>query len=149
MNQLVYERLVKEYNRQCEAYNHEEDGINLIEYKYLSNCLDTMEYMDHNYSIDLDCSAISLEVLDILFENAHEAYQEGTLDQSDLFIEMFSGYVGMVYKNELGGDYVYDESGEALNIQTHHVYPREDVEQCIFHGNKISELFKELKENLS
>ena len=148
MNNQIYERLVKEYNRQSQALNEEGQGINLIEYKYLSNCLDCLEYMDHNYSIDLDCSGVSLEVLDILFDHAYEAYKEGSFDHADLFVDMFSGYVGMVYKNEFGGEFAYDESDEILNICSNHVYPKKDIEECVFFGRKITKIFQKIKEDL-
>ncbi|MGN1344468.1 MAG: hypothetical protein ACI4U3_07800 [Traorella sp.] len=149
MNKEVYERLVKECNRQSEMLNSDGQGINLVEFKYLNNCLDCMEYMDNCYSIDLDCSEISLEVMDIMFENAHEAYLENELEHVDLFIEMFSGYVGMVYKNILGGNFVYDENNEALNVNTNHIYVNEDIKACIFEGKKVSEQFKVYKEVLA
>lgn len=149
MNQKIYEKLVKEFNDQTEKLHQEGKVINLVEYKYLSNCLDCMEYMDENFKIDLDCSAVSLEVLDILFENAYEALQEGSLENVDRFIDMMSGYIGMVYKNEWGGDYVYDEQSEALNVSSNHLYPKKDVEECIYHHKKISELFQMIGEYLS
>ena len=148
MNIEVYERLVKECNRQTQALNSNGEGINLIEYKYLTNCLDCMEYMEKYYSIDLDCSEVSLEVIDIMFENAHEAYLENEFDHLDLFVEMFSGYVGMVFKNAFGGDFVYDEKNEALNVNTNHLYIDEDVRSCIVEGGKISEKFDAYKEVL-
>ena len=76
MHVEIYTRLVEECNRQTKALNEEGSSVNMIEFKYLSNCLDCMEYMDKYYSIDLDCSEVSLEVIDIMFENAHEAYLE-------------------------------------------------------------------------
>lgn len=149
MNRFVYERLVNEYNRQSKALNENHEGINLIEYRYLSNCLDCMEYMDKYYQIDLDCSAVSLEVLDVMFEHAHEALKEGSFDHAEVFIDMFGGYVGMVYKNELGGDFVYDETGEALDCQTNHLYPKQDVENCIYQSTKISDQFRMIMKYLS
>lgn len=148
MNVEVYTRLVNECNRQTKALNEEGNTVNLVEYKYLSNCLDCMEYMETNYSIDLDCSEVSLEILDILFQNAHEAYEEGSFDNLDLFVEMFSGYVGMVYKNEFGGEFVYDETSEALNVHTNHIYVHEDVKKCILENIKISDIFKSYQEML-
>lgn len=149
MNAQIYERLVHEYNRQSQLLKEECAGINLLEYHYLSNCLDCMEYMDKYYQIDLDCSAISLEVLDVMFDHAHAAIEENSFDHAEVFVEMFSGYVGMVYKNELGGEFVYDETGEALNCQTNHLYPKKDVEACIYHHQKITTHFQQIKEMLS
>ena len=146
MHVEIYTRLVEECNRQTKALNEEGSTVNLIEYKYLSNCLDCMEYMDKYYSIDLDCSEVSLEVIDIMFKNAHEAYLENEFDHLDLFVDMFGGYVGMVIKNEFGGNFVYDETGEALNINTNHIYVNQEVRNCILNGNKIEDYFKYLKE---
>lgn len=146
MHVEVYTRLVNECNRQTKALNEDGNTVNLIEYKYLSNCLDCMEYMDKFYSIDLDCSEVSLEVIDIMFENAHEAYLDNEFDNLDLFVDMFSGYVSMVIKNEFGGNFVYDETGEALNINTNHIYVNQEVRKCIVNGNKIEDYFKYLKE---
>lgn len=146
MNVEVYTRLVEEANRQTKALNEESNTINMVEYKYLTNCLDCMEYMEQSYNIDLDCSSVSLEVLDILFENAHDAYEEGSFDNLDIFVEMFSGYVGMVYKNEFGGQFVYDETGEALNIDSNHIYVSDDVRNCILKNIKISKIFNQYKE---
>lgn len=145
MNKSVYERLVIEYNRQSKALNEENESVNLCEYKYLTNCLDCMEYMDQNYKIDLDCSEVSLEVIDILFENAHIAYKEGNFDHLDLFVDMFSGYVAMVFKNELGGEFVYDEHGEALDIQSNPLYIHEMVRCCIVSNLKIEDEFMKIK----
>lgn len=145
MNHVIYERLVKEYNKQVVSLQNDEGCINLCEHKYLTNCLDCMEYMDQNYSIDLDCSAISLEVIDMFFENARIAYQEGSLDHIDLFIDMFAGYVAMVIKNEFGGEFVYDDQGEALDIQSNPLYIKEMVRNCIEHENKISDEFSKIK----
>lgn len=146
MHVEIYTKLVEECNRQTKALNEEGSTVNLVEYKYLSNCLDCMEYMDKFYNIDLDCSNISLEVIDIMFENAHEAYLENEFDNLDLFIDMFSGYVGMVYKNAFGGNFVYDEIGEALNINTNHIYVNNEVRNCIVNGTKISDYFNHVKE---
>lgn len=148
MNQPIYERLVIEYNRQVASLQNDEGCVNLCEYKYLTNCLDCMEYMDQNYSIDLDCSEISLEVIDMFFENARIAYQEGSLDHIDLFIDMFAGYVAMVFKNEFGGEFVYDDHGEALDIQSNPLYIKEMVSNCLKYENKIKEEFVKIKELL-
>ena len=148
MHVEIYTKLVEECNRQTKALNEEGNSVNLIEFKYLSNCLDCMEYMDKYYSIDLDCSEISLEVIDIMFDNAHEAYLENEFDNLDLFVDMFGGYVGMVYKNEFGGEFVYDETGEALNVNTNHIYVDRDVRNCIVNGNKILDCFNAYKEVL-
>lgn len=148
MNVEVYTRLVEECNRQTKALNEEGNTINMVEYKYLTNCLDCMEYMEQSYNIDLDCSSVSLEVIDILFENAYEAYQEGSFDNLDIFVDMFSGYVGMVFKNTFGGQFVYDENSEALNVNTNHIYIQQDVYKCITENIKISQLFKQYQELL-
>lgn len=149
MNNSIYIRLVEECNRQHEALQSDSQTVNLVEHKMLSNCLDCMEYMDKNYSIDLDCSEVSLEVIDIMFENAHEAYMSEEFDYFDLFTEMFAGYVAMVIKNELGGNFVYDENGEALNLYTNHIDVHALVKKCIVENKKISEQFKGIKEALS
>jgi len=146
MHVEIYTRLVNECNRQTKALNEDGNTVNLIEYKYLSNCLDCMEYMDKYYSIDLDCSEVSLEVIDIMLKNAHEAYLDNEFDNLDLFVDMFAGYVSMVIKNEFGGNFVYDETGEALNINTNHIYVNQEVKKCIVNGNKIEDYFKYLKE---
>lgn len=146
MNVEVYTRLVDECNRQTKLLNEEGNTINMVEYKYLSNCLDCMEYMEKCYNIDLDCSSVSLEVIDILFENAHEAYKDGSFDNLDIFVDMFGGYVGMVFKNEFGGQFVYDEIGEALNVNSNHIYIHQDVHKCITENIKISNLFKQYQE---
>ena len=148
MNVEVYTRLVEECNRQTKLLNEEGNTINMVEYKYLTNCLDCMEYMEQSYNIDLDCSDVSLEVIDILFENAYEAYQEGSFDNLDVFVDMFGGYVGMVFKNAFGGQFVYDEAGEALNVNTNHIYIHQDVRKCITENIKISDLFKQYQELL-
>ena len=120
----------------------------MLEFKYLNNCLDCMEYMDQCYDIDLDCSDVSLEVIDILFKNANEAYKEESFDNLDVFVDMFSGYVGMVFKNAFGGNFIYDETGEALNVNTNHIYISQDVRKCITENLKISDLFKQYQELL-
>lgn len=148
MNVEVYTRLVEECNRQTKLLNEEGNTINMVEYKYLTNCLDCMEYMEQSYNIDLDCSDVSLEVIDILFSHAYEAYKEDSFDNLDIFVDMFSGYVGMVFKNTFGGNFVYDETGEALNVNTNHIYISQDVHKCITENMKISELFKQYQELL-
>ncbi len=148
MNIEVYTRLVDECNRQTKLLNEEGSTINMIEYKYLNNCLDCMEYMEKTYNIDLDCSDVSLEVIDILFSHAYDAYKEDSFDNLDIFVDMFSGYVGMVFKNTFGGNFVYDETGEALNVNTNHIYINQDVHKCITENLKISDLFKQYQELL-
>lgn len=149
MNQQIYERLVLVFNEQEKNLHSEDQGVNLIEHKVLSNCLDCMEYMDANYSIDLDCSNISLEVIDLFLKRAKEAHDEGTLDHADMFLEMLSGYVAMVMKNEVGGEFVYDENGESLDIHSNPIYFNEMVKTCFLRGESILEKWKEVKENLA
>lgn len=149
MNQQIYERLVLIFNEQEKNLHSEDQGVNLIEHKALSNCLDCMEYMDANYSIDLDCSSISLEVIDLFLKRAKEAHDEGTLDHTDMFLEMLSGYVAMVMKNEVGGEFVYDENGESLDIHSNPIYFNEMVKTCFLRGESILEKWKEVKENLA
>ena len=52
MHVEVYTRLVEECNRQTQLLNEEGTTINMVEYKYLTNCLDCMEYMEQSYNID-------------------------------------------------------------------------------------------------
>lgn len=105
--------------------------------------------MDANYSIDLDCSSISLEVIDLFLKRAKEAHDEGTLDHTDMFLEMLSGYVAMVMKNEVGGEFVYDENEESLDIHSNPIYFNEMVKTCFLRGESILEKWKEVKENLA
>lgn len=147
MNQEVYNELVEKANEQQK--NMENDiPVNLCANKYLNCALDCMEYMDHNYSIDLDCSDISLEVIDILLENAHEAVKEEAFDQKDAFVAMIAGYVGMTMQRAFGGDFVYDEDGEALNLNTNHLHLLEVIDDCIMNNRKISEYYTMIKDNL-
>lgn len=147
MNQEVYNELVEKANEQQQKME-QDIPVNLCANKYLNCALDCMEYMDHNYSIDLDCSDISLEVIDILLENAHEAVKEDAFEQKDAFVTMIAGYVGITFQRAFGGEFVYDEEGEALNINTNHLHLVEVIDQCIQENKKITEYFAMVKENL-